>query len=46
MHPTVPTTDPVKLLNHPQLKEDLGQGLVSWFLFNILETICKIDPGI
>lgn len=29
MHPTVPTTDPLKPLNHPQLKEDLGQGLVS-----------------
>lgn len=35
MGPIVPTTDPVELLNHPQLKEDLGQGLASWFL-----TVC------
>ena len=33
--PIVPTTDPVELLNHPQLKEDLRQGLASWFL-----TVC------
>lgn len=30
--------------NHPQLREDCGQRLVSWFLFNDLETIFKLDP--
>lgn len=30
----------------PQLREDLGHGLVSWLLFNNPGTVWKMGPGI